>query len=66
MNKIILLILIFCSVSIFSQDKNQQENFIDVAESKCFDKKEITNAQMLECSIKAGQSWDKILQSSCC
>lgn len=61
MNKIILLILIFCSVSIFSQDKDQQENFIDVAESKCLDKKEISNAQMLECSIKAGRSWDKEL-----
>lgn len=61
MNKIILLLLIFCSVSIFSQDKNQQENFIDVAESKCLDKKEISNAKMLECSIKVGKSWDKEL-----
>lgn len=61
MNKITLLLLIFCSVPIFSQDKDQQENFIDVAESKCLDKKEISNAQMLECSIKARGSWDKEL-----
>lgn len=61
MNKITFLLLIFCSVSIFSQDKDQQENFIDVAESKCLDKKEISNAEMRKCSIKARESWDKEL-----
>ncbi|WP_265429166.1 lysozyme inhibitor LprI family protein [Chryseobacterium sp. YIM B08800] len=57
MKKIIVLIFVFFSVFIFSQETH----FIDIEESKCLDKKEISNAQMLECSIKAGQSWDKEL-----
>ena len=57
MKKIIVLIFVFISVFIFSQETH----FIDIEESKCLDKKEISNAQMLECSIKAGQSWDKEL-----
>lgn len=57
MKKIIVLIFVFFSVFIFSQETH----FIDIEESKCLNKKEISNAEMLECSIKAGQSWDKEL-----
>lgn len=57
MKKIIVLIFVFISVFIFSQETH----FIDIEESKCLDKKDISNTQMLECSIKAGQSWDKEL-----
>lgn len=57
MKKIIVLIFVFFSVFIFSQETH----FIDIEESKCLDKKDISNAQMLECSINAGQSWDKEL-----
>ncbi|MGE6395843.1 lysozyme inhibitor LprI family protein [Chryseobacterium scophthalmum] len=61
MKKLISLLFIFLSVSIFSQNKNQQENFIDIEESKCFDKQDISNAEMRKCTIKARESWDKEL-----
>lgn len=60
MKKLVSLLFIFLSVSIFSQNKNQQ-NFIDIEESKCFDKQDISNAEMRKCSIKARESWDKEL-----
>lgn len=58
MKNTILLILVSVSISVFSQSKNQQENFIDAVESKCLDKKDISNAEMRNCTIKATQSWD--------
>lgn len=61
MKNTILLILVSLSISVFSQSKNQQENFIDVPESKCLDKKDISNAEMRNCTIKATQSWDNEL-----
>lgn len=61
MKKLISLLFIFLSVSIFSQNKNQQENVIDIEESKCFDKQDISNTEMRKCSIKARESWDKEL-----
>lgn len=61
MKKLVSLLFIFLSVSIFSQNKNQQENVIDIEESKCFDKQDISNADMRKCSIKARESWDKEL-----
>lgn len=61
MKKLVSLLFIFLSVSVFSQNKNQQENFIDIEESKCFDKQDISNAEMRKCTIKARGSWDKEL-----
>ncbi|WP_159473506.1 lysozyme inhibitor LprI family protein [Chryseobacterium sp. 18068] len=61
MKKLVSLLFIFLSVSVFSQNKNQQENFIDIEESNCFDKQDISNAEMRKCSIKARESWDKEL-----
>lgn len=61
MKKLVSLLFIFLSVSIFSQNKNQQENVIDIEESKCFDKQDISNAEMRKCTIKARDSWDKEL-----
>lgn len=61
MKKLVSLLFIFFSVSVFSQNKNQQENFIDIEESKCFDKQDISNAEMRKCTIKARESWDKEL-----
>jgi uncharacterized protein YecT (DUF1311 family) len=61
MKKLVSLLFIFLSVSVFSQNKNQQENVIDIEESKCFDKQDISNAEMQKCTIKARESWDKEL-----
>lgn len=61
MKNFIILLLLFLSTSIFSQSKNLQENLIDLAESKCLDKKDISNAEMRNCTIKATQSWDNEL-----
>jgi len=61
MKKLVSLLFIFLSVSIFSQSKNQQENVIDIEESKCFDKQDISNAEIRKCTIKARDSWDKEL-----
>lgn len=61
MKKLVSLLFIFLSVSVFSQNKNQQENFIDIEESKCFDKQDISNAEIRKCTIKARDSWDKEL-----
>ena len=61
MKKLVSLLFIFLSVSIFSQNKNQQENVIDIEESKCFDKQDISNAEIRKCTIKARDSWDKEL-----
>lgn len=61
MKNIITSILLFLSISIFSQSKIQQENLIDLTESKCLDKKDISNAEMRNCTIQATQSWDKEL-----
>lgn len=61
MKNILTLIIVFLSVLVFSQSKNQQENVIDIEESKCFGKQDISNAEMRKCSIKATESWDKEL-----
>lgn len=61
MNKIAFLFLISFSISISSQTKNQQENSIDITESKCLNKKDISNAEMRNCTITATESWDKEL-----
>lgn len=61
MKNIITSILLFLSISIFPQSKIQQENLIDLTESKCLDKKDISNAEMRNCTIQATQSWDKEL-----
>ena len=61
MGKIVVIFGILCSINVCSQSKNQQENFIDIAESKCLDKNDISNAEMRNCTIKATQSWDNEL-----
>lgn len=61
MNKIVFLFLISFSISISSQAKTQRENLIDLTESKCLNKKDISNAEMRNCTIKATESWDKEL-----
>ncbi|MGD1319314.1 lysozyme inhibitor LprI family protein [Chryseobacterium sp. 2R14A] len=61
MKNLITLILLFISIYIFSQSKAQQKNLINLAESKCLDKKDISNAEMRNCTIKATQSWDNEL-----
>ncbi|MNU12022.1 hypothetical protein D3C71_00430 [compost metagenome] len=61
MKNILTLIIVFLSVLVFSQSKNQQENVIDIEESKCFDKQDISNAEIRKCTIKARDSWDKEL-----
>ena len=61
MKKLVSLLFIFFSVSVFSQNKNQQENFIDIEESNCFGKQDISNVEMRKCTIKARESWDKEL-----
>ncbi|MFY1047858.1 lysozyme inhibitor LprI family protein [Chryseobacterium sp. GP-SGM7] len=61
MKNIIMAILLFLTISVFSQNKDQQENLIDLTESNCLDKKDISNAEMRSCTIQATQSWDKEL-----
>jgi uncharacterized protein YecT (DUF1311 family) len=61
MKKSLLTILIFCSLIGFSQTKNESKNAIDISESKCLDKNDISNAEMCNCTIKARESWDKEL-----
>lgn len=61
MKNLITLILLFLSIYIFSQSKAQQENLIDLTESKCLNKKDISTAEMRNCTIKAKKSWDKEL-----
>jgi uncharacterized protein YecT (DUF1311 family) len=61
MNKTFLIIFSCLSFAIFSQTKNKKEQSIDVQESKCLKKDNISNAEMCNCSIIARQSWDKEL-----
>lgn len=61
MKNILILLIVFLSNSLFSQNKSLQENFIDIEESKCFGKQDISNAEMRECTIIARESWDKEL-----
>ncbi|KAF2081854.1 lysozyme inhibitor LprI family protein [Flavobacterium sharifuzzamanii] len=60
MKKIFVLIfLLLLSIVAFSQTK--KENPIDVLESKCLNKDNISNADMCNCTIQARESWDKEL-----
>ncbi|WP_315056732.1 lysozyme inhibitor LprI family protein [Chryseobacterium indoltheticum] len=61
MKNTLILLIVFLSNSLFSQNKSLQENFIDIEESKCFGKQDISNAAMRECTIIARESWDKEL-----
>ncbi|MDF2830924.1 lysozyme inhibitor LprI family protein [Chryseobacterium indoltheticum] len=61
MKNTLILLIVFLSNSLFSQNKSLQENFIDIEESKCFGKQDISNAEMRECTIIARESWDKEL-----
>ncbi|MDQ8013059.1 MAG: lysozyme inhibitor LprI family protein [Flavobacterium nitrogenifigens] len=59
MKKIFVLIFLLLSIVAFSQTK--KENPIDVLESKCLNKDNISNADMCNCTIQARESWDKEL-----
>lgn len=59
MKKILVLVFLLLSIVAFSQTK--KENPIDVLESKCLNKDNISNADMCNCIIKAHESWDKEL-----
>ncbi|WP_163395141.1 lysozyme inhibitor LprI family protein [Flavobacterium limi] len=61
MKKSLLSIIILCSLIGFSQTKKEIENPIDILESKCLDKDDISNAEMCNCTITARESWDKEL-----
>lgn len=61
MKNTLILLIVFLSNSLFSQNKSLQENFIDIEESKCLSKQDISNAEMRECTIIARESWDKEL-----
>lgn len=61
MNKTLLIVFLFFSLIVFSQTKNKSENPIDVLESKCLNKDNISNADMCNCIIAASESWDKEL-----
>lgn len=55
----IIIFILFTFIT-FSQTK-KTENKIDIEESKCFNKNDISNSEMCECIIKAAESWDKEL-----
>lgn len=61
MKKIFIIVFNLLSVIIWSQTQNKNENTIDVSESKCLNKDDISNAEMCNCTIKATESWDKEL-----
>jgi len=54
MKKIFVLIFLLLSIVAFSQTK--KENPIDVLESKCLNKDNISNADMCNCTIQARES----------
>lgn len=59
MKKVFIIAFLLLSVVTFSQAK--KENPIDILESKCLSKKNISNAEMCNCTIQARESWDKEL-----
>ena len=59
MKKVFIITSLLLSVVTFSQTK--KENPIDVLESKCLNKENISNAEMCNCTIQARESWDKEL-----
>lgn len=61
MKNIFLLLICFYSITIFSQSKKRSENPIITQLNKCLNKKDISNAEMCNCSIKARDAWDKEL-----
>lgn len=61
MNKLLIILFSFFSLTAFSQTKGKKENLIDIQEKKCLDKEDITTAEQCNCTIKAQESWDKEL-----
>lgn len=56
----LFLLFLLLPVAAFSQTK-KADSPIDVTESKCLDKDNISNAEMCNCTIQARESWDKEL-----
>ena len=61
MKKGLILFFSFLSLAVLSQTKKTSDNSIDMLESKCLKKKDISNAEMCNCTIKAREDWDKEL-----
>lgn len=61
MKKTFIIFFTLLSIVALSQTKNKNENPIDILESKCLNKENISNAEMCNCTIKARESWDKEL-----
>jgi uncharacterized protein YecT (DUF1311 family) len=57
----LLLIFSFFSLIVSSQNQIEKKYAIDIAEEKCLEKKDISNAEMCNCVIKARDSWDEEL-----
>ncbi|KAF2341423.1 lysozyme inhibitor LprI family protein [Flavobacterium tistrianum] len=53
--------MIFLLLSIVTFSQTKKENPIDVLESKCLNKDNISNTDMCNCTIQARESWDKEL-----
>ena len=56
-----IFILSFLSFVGISQNQIEKKYAIDIAEEKCLEKKDISNAEMCNCTIEARESWDKEL-----
>jgi uncharacterized protein YecT (DUF1311 family) len=61
MKKTLMILFTLCSIVALSQTKKKNQNSIDQVLSKCLDKKDISNAEMCNCTIEARESWDKEL-----
>ena len=61
MKKTLIIFFTLLSIVALSQTKKKNENKIDVLESKCLNKENISNAEMCNCTIRASESWDKEL-----
>lgn len=58
-----IIILSFLSFVLLSQNQIEKKYAIDIAEEKCLEKKDISNAEMCNCVIKARDSWDEELNN---
>lgn len=54
----IIIFLTFFTLMLFSQTKKKRESSIDILESKCIHKNNISNSETCNCINKARESWD--------